>query len=105
MKKPPIAIYFLSLAAVVAVIGVIATAVKIGSHLKPTNQILAEAHETEHEHLLKIHAYANVPGEKGETRAPSELSDKVIAGLLMENKVIKDASGNEIPTFSTAKDD
>lgn len=95
----------MSLAAVVAVIGVIATAVKIGSHLKPTNQILAEAHEAEPEHLLKIRAYANVPGEKGETRAPSELSDKVIAGLLMENKVIKDASGNEIPTFSTAKDD
>ena len=95
----------MSLAAVVAVIGVIATAVKIGSHLKPTNQILAEAPEAEPEHLLKIRAYANIPGEKGETRDPSELSDKVIAGALMENQVIKDASGNEIPTFSTAKDD
>lgn len=95
----------MSLAAVVTVIGVIAAAVEIGSRLKPTNQILAEAPEAEPEHLLKIHAYANIPGEKGETRAPSELSDKVIAGVLMENQVIKDASGNEIPTFSTAKGD
>ncbi len=104
-KRNPLAIYFLSLAAVVAMIGVIAAAVEIGSRLKPTNQILAEAPEAEPEHLLKIRAYANVPGEKGETRALSELSDRLIAGALMETKVIKDASGNEIPTFSAAKDD
>ena len=104
-RKNPILVCLAFLAAAAAVVGIIFVPGEIGSRLKPANQTLSETPEAEPEHLLKILTYANIPGEKGETHALSELSDRLIAGALMENHVIKDSSGNEIPTFSTAKDE